>query len=326
MIIKYVSPIDQSDLIFDKNKYLDSKGNQFPIENGIPNFIFPKKLSKSDEDSLDWYKNNAAVYDDFLPMTFDTFGVDEDEERKKMIDSLKLEKQHKVLETGCGTGRDSLKIAEKLDQNGELYLQDISEEILKIGIEKFSKKSLKPKIEFSLANGYYLPFKDNYFDRVFHFGGLNTFGDIKRGISEMARVCKPGGRVVVGDENMPLWLRDTEFGKVLMNSNPHYRYNLPLEFLPIQARNVKIEWFIGGVFYFITFDVGVGEPQANIDFKIPGIRGGTHRTRYYGQIEGVTQETIDLVQRARKKSGKSIHDWLDNTLKDAARKELDNKK
>ena len=80
------------------------------------------------------------------------------------------------------------------------------------------------------------------------------------------------------------------------------------------------------VFYFITFDVGVGEPQANIDFKIPGIRGGTHRTRYYGQIEGVTQETIDLVQRARKKSGKSMHDWLDNTLKDAARKVLDNKK
>jgi ubiquinone/menaquinone biosynthesis C-methylase UbiE len=325
-MLKYVSPIDQSDLIFDKDKYLDSKGNQFPIENGIPNFIFPKKLPKSDADSIDWYKNNAAVYDDFLPMTFDTFGVDEDEERKKMIDSLKLEKHHKVLETGCGTGRDSLKIAEKLDQNGELYLQDISEEILKIGIEKFSKKSLKPKIEFSLANAYYLPFKDNYFDRVFHFGGLNTFGDIKRGISEMVRVCKPGGRVVIGDENMPVWLRDTEFGKVLMNSNPHYRYNLPLEFLPIEARNVKIEWFIGGVFYFITFDVAAGEPQANIDFNIPGIRGGTHRTRYYGQIEGVTQEAIDLVQQARKKSGKSMHDWLDNALKYVAKKELNNKK
>ena len=60
-------------------------------------------------------------------------------------------------------------------------------------------------------------------DRTFHFGGINTFGDIKRAFSEMVRVTKPNGRIVVGDENMPVWLRNTEFGKI-MNSNPHYKY------------------------------------------------------------------------------------------------------
>ena len=319
---KYVSPIDQSSLSFNNDQYLDDKGNDFPIKNGVPNFIFPKELPKSDLESIAWYKNNAAVYDNFLPMTFNTFGVDEDEERQKMINSLKLERNHKVLETGCGTGRDSEKIANELGEDGELYMQDISEEILKIGIEKFSKKSFKPKIKFSLANGCYLPFEDNYFDRIFHFGGLNTFGDIKRAFSEMVRVCKPGGRIVVGDENMPIWLRETEFGKVLMNSNPHYRYNLPLEHLPVESRNVKLEWFIGGVFYFISFDVSEGEPTANIDFKIPGIKGGTHRTRYYGHLEGVTQEAIELTNKAREKSGKSLHDWLNDALKEVALKEL----
>ena len=323
---KYVSPIDQSPLRFEKNQFVDSKGNIFPIKDGIPNLIFPKNLDKSDLESIDWYKKNANCYDDYLPMTFDTFGVNEDEERQKLIDALKLKKNHKVLETGCGTGRDSEKIANQLNEDGELYLQDISEEILKIGIEKLSKKSFKPHIEFSLANGYFLPFENNYFDRVFHFGGLNTFGDIKRAFTEMVRVCKPGGRIVVGDENMPVWLRETEFGKVLMNSNPHYKYDLPLKHLPINARNVKLEWFIGGVFYFISFDVDDGEPKANFDFKIPGERGGTHRSRYYGKLEGVSKEALSLVNKAQKKSGKSRHDWLEDVLKKAAMEELEKKK
>jgi len=319
----YVSPSDKSSLSLEDSKYTDGQGNTFEIEDGIPNLIFPKELPESDLESIAWYKTNAADYDEFLPMTFDTFGVSEDDERQKMIIDLKLEKNHKVLETGCGTGRDSEKIANELGEEGELYLQDISKEILKIGIEKFAKKTFKPKIEFSLANGYYLPFEDNYFDRVFHFGGLNTFGDPKRAFEEMVRVCKPGGRMVVGDENMPIWLRETEFGKVLMNSNAHYKYHLPLEHLPVEARNVKVEWIIGGVFYFITFDVGEGEPKANIDFKIPGVRGGTHRSRYYGHSEGITKEALELAFKAREKSGESMHDWLDTTIKNAALKELD---
>lgn len=319
----YVSPSDKSILTKKDDHFVDNEGNIFSVNEGIPNFIFPKELPESDLESLAWYKTNAVDYDEFLPMTFDTFGVSEDEERQKMIVDLKLEKNHKVLETGCGTGRDSEKIANELGEDGELYLQDISEEILKIGVEKFSEKTFNPKIEFSLANGYYLPFEDNYFDRVFHFGGLNTFGDPKRAFEEMVRVCKPGGRLVVGDENMPIWLRETEFGKVLMNSNAHYKYHLPLEHLPVEARNVKVEWIIGGVFYYISFDVGEGEPKANIDFKIPGVRGGTHRSRYYGHSEGITQETLELAFKARKKSGESMHDWLDNTIKNAALKELD---
>lgn len=319
----YVSPINKSELRQINDYYIDSEGNRFSIKNGVANFIYPEELPKSDLESIAWYKNNAAVYDELLPLTFDTFGVNEDEERMKLIKELKLQKDHKVLEIGCGTGRDSEKIANELGEDGELYLQDISEEILKIAIEKFAKKIFKPKIEFSLANGYYLPFEDNYFDRVFHFGGLNTFGDIKRAFNEMVRVVKPGGRIVVGDENMPIWLRETEFGKVLMNSNPHYKYHLPLEHIPIEARNFRIEWFIGGVFYFISFDVEEGEPKANIDFEIPGIRGGTHRTRYYGHLEGISSEAIELAYKAREKSGKSMHKWLDDLVKKAALEELD---
>lgn len=317
----YVSPQSKEKLFPTTNGLIDANGNEFTYKDGIIDFIYPKILPQSDTDSIAWYKDNAAVYDQFLPLTFETFDVDEDIERTKMIDLLRVEKHHKVLETGCGTGRDSEKIASQLGESGELFLQDISYEILKIAVDKFSQLNFAPNIEFSLANGYFLPFEDNYFDSAFHFGGLNTFGDIKQAFNEMVRVVKPGGRIVVGDESMPQWLRDTEFGKVLMNSNPHYKFDLPLDYLPVEARNVRIDWIIGGVFYVISFDVGEGIPYANLDFEIPGVRGGTHRTRYYGHTEGLSPEAIELAKKAREISGKSMFDWLNDAVIEAARKE-----
>ena len=48
------------------------------------------------------------------------------------------------------------------------------------------------------------------------------------------------------------------------------------------------------------FDIGEGAPSADFDFIIPGARGGTHRTRYYGNLEGLSEEAITLAKEARK--------------------------
>ena len=45
-----------------------------------------------------------------------------------------------------------------------------------------------------------LPFADNYFDIVFHVGGINFFSDKARAIAEMLRVAKPGTRLMIADE------------------------------------------------------------------------------------------------------------------------------
>ena len=71
--------------------------------------------------------------------------------------------------------------------------------------------------------------------------------------------------------------------------------------MPVQARDVTIEYILGRAFYQLSFTVGVGEPKADFDFEIPGERGGTHRTRYYGQLEGITLDAKELAQRAREK-------------------------
>lgn len=311
----FIDPSTGSSLTSDKEFYYNNKSDRFPkLKNGIPNFTYPQVLMESDQTSLDWYKLNASDYDEYLPLTFKTFDVDEGKERQKMIDALDIRPGNTVLELGAGTGRDTTKILEALNGQGSCFIQDISPEIMEICHEKLNASHQGINKIFFLSNAAYLPLKDNSFDRIFHFGGLNTFSERKRAIKEIVRVAKPDAKVVIGDENMPVWLRNTEFGEVLMNSNPHYAFDLPLEDLPKEARNVKVEWFIGGVFYFIQFEVGLGDPYANIDFEIPGLRGGSHRTRYYGQLEGVNSDQKKKIYEYAKLKGLSVSSVLEELI------------
>lgn len=299
---------------------ISPSGHRFEICNGVPNLVYPFELPIVDQKALQQYEERADAYDRYLPLTFSTYGEDEQVVRNAMIDKLNLHPGSVVLETGAGTGRDSEIIAKRLGSDGKLYIQDLSPSFLAKNVERMHDTNAH--IEPALANGYYLPFAENSFDACYHFGGINAFGDIKRAFSEMARVTKPGGKVVVGDESMPPWLRETEFGRILMNSNPEFTYSLPLDKLPVEARKTRLEWIIGGVFYIIDFVVGEGEPKADFDFPIPGVRGGTHRTRFYGQLEGVTPEAKHMAYEARTKTGKSMHQWLDDVVRQAAKHDL----
>lgn len=300
---------------------VSEKGTRYPIVEGLPYLLYPAELPKEEQDIIGWYERNYASYDAFLPLTFQTFGVDEQHERLRMIEQLDIQPHHKVLETGAGTGRDSVLIAQRLGKEGELHVHDIFDKILKLSYEKLNE--VEVPVTYTISNAIYLPYPDNYFDVYYHFGGFNTFSDKKRAFAEISRVVKPGGKVIVGDESMPAWLRERDFGKVLINSNPHYNYELPLAYMHESARNVKVEYIIGGVFYYIYYTVGEGDPYADFDFEIPGPRGGTHRTRYYGHLEGVSQEAIELASKAFAKSGKSMHRWLDDVIKNAAKTELE---
>lgn len=318
----FISPIDGTELEFDRDLgYRSGIGDQFPFAfKDVPNFCGHSSAAGSDAESLDWYRRNCLDYDRYLPLTFSTFGVDETAERMKMVDAIDVSPGHRVLEIGAGTGRDSELLLERLGPQGKLFVQDISPEILEIAYDKFNDKTeIDCELNFFVSNASKLPLPDNYFDRVFHFGGLNTFAERKKAIAEMVRVVKPGGRILIGDESMPRWLRDTEFGQILMNSNPHYRFDLPLDDMPIEARNTEIRWIIGEVFYFICFDVGEGEPAADFDFTIPGVRGGTHRKRFYGNLEGVDPRRKERIFHIAKKRGCSVSELLEQLIDELER-------
>ena len=318
---KWQSPFDNKELKYDESRgvYKDSK-NEYEIINGIPNFIWPKVLNDVDKKAKDFYEGRADDYDKYLHLTFKTYNEDEHKIRSYMVELLDLKSDSNVLEIACGTGRDSQLIEKRLGERSELHLTDISLDMISRAKKKLPVDN--DKIFYCLSNAMHLPYPDNYFDALYSFGAVGEFSNIKKFFEEVVRVCKPGAKVVVGDENLPVWQRDTLFGRILGNYNKQFLENVPFDCLPIESRNVKCQWIIGGVFYLIDFTVGEGEPYADFDFEIPGVRGGTHKTRYYGLLEGVTQETFELAWKARKKKDISMHKWLDDVVRNEALKVL----
>lgn len=295
----------------------------FPIKKGIPDLTWPQELQKIDEETRKAYDKLAIDYDKYASIPFQTYNCDEILVRQKMIEQLNIKTGDNILEVGCGDGRGSEQIAEKLNNSGKLYLQELSPSFLNKALERLKKYEKNIEIEYSVANACYLSFPDNFFDAAHHFGGINTFSDVKRSLSELSRVVKPGGKVLVGDESMAPWLRETMFGKIMMNSNPLLKYEIPLKDIPTNARDVKLEWIMMGAFFILEFTVGEGEPEANYHINIPSERGGNHWTRFFGNLEGITDETKKLAYQAQKKSGLSMHEWLDKIVKEESVKFLD---
>ena len=255
-------------------------GRSYKIERGIPNLIFPEQLEASDAEFQDKYNRGAAQYEAGLDWLFNSFFEEQETVRTGMIDLLNLKPDMRVLEIGCGTGKDSVVIARRLSGAGQLFLLEISRSMLEICRGKLTEADVQK--EFLLGNASYQPFPDRYFDAVFHFGGLNTFSRRKRALDEMTRVARIGATVVVGDEGVPPWLREKPFGKILINANPLYKHQIPLQDLPECARNVQVRWILGNSFYLISYQVGEGAPRIDLDLPIPG-KGDSLRSRYYGR-------------------------------------------
>ena len=318
----YVSPDKHEQLRYidhadnDHNPYyLNESSNQtYPTLNGIPNLTYPTHSEEKLDVTKKFYDDRVDAYEDCLHLTFYTHNENENEVRKDLVDLLNLSPDSKVLEIAAGTGRDSVFIAERLSGNGQYCIQDLSLSMLQKAMPKLEAYDVP--CHPCVSNASYLPYPDNYFDAVYSFGGIGEFPDIGRSLREMVRVGKKGATVVVGDESIPPWLRNTEFAKILSTTNPQFMANLPLESMPVEARNTMIKWIIGGVFYVIKFEVGEGEPTANFDFNIPGLRGGTYRTRYEGHIEGVQKVTKEKLYNYCKKNNVSVHDFLEKAIND----------
>ena len=103
-----------------------------------------------------------------------------------------------------------------------------------------------------------------------------------------------------------------------MKNNPLCEAQAPLQKLPENARDVNLNYIIGGTFYLISFTVGTGPPTIDLDLHHQGVRGGSLRTRYFGELEGVTVEAKRMAIEAAKTSGKSLHAWLDEAVREKA--------
>jgi ubiquinone/menaquinone biosynthesis C-methylase UbiE len=294
--------------------------HRYPIERGIPNFLDPALLSGIEERTKSEYDLVAdEIYDVAVDWQFAALYEDEAAIRESMVDMLELSPAAAVLEVGCGTGRDSFRIASRLNRSGRLHMQDLSPAMVRVCEKRMSDPAragaVRCALDYSVSNAMRLPFPDATFDAVFHFGGFNQFGDLKAGAAELARVARPDGRIVIGDEAVAPWLRGTEFDAIVTTNNPLFKAEAPLSAIPVGARRVTVRWIIGNCFYVIGFSKGDGPPPLNLDLPHKGWRGGTMRTRYFGTVEGVTPEAKRLAREAASRSGLSVHEWLDRLIK-----------
>lgn len=316
-------PITKGELEFKDHSLVNSDGDKYEIKNGIP-ILLELTDRRRNEYALNLFHQKADVYDKYQHLSFETFNLDENDVRNSLIDKLRLRGNERVLELNAGTGRDSLLINQRLLGGGKLCVQDISFEMLSVLTDK-----LKNDVYVTQSNAEALPYKDNTFEGVYSFGGvgMNAYSDTNKIMSEIVRVSKRGARIVIGGLGMAPWLYDTEFGRILINHNNHYANVFDLSTVPVEARDVEFNWILNGAGFCVSFTIGEGEPDANFDYQIPGVRGGTLRTRYYGRLEGVAPETKDKLTIVREKLGISMYDLLNGVLNEYCQKILaeDNK-
>lgn len=168
--------------------------------------------------------NDIAPRYDALNHLF-SFGIDV-VWRKKAIRLLRPINPKRMLDIATGTGDFAL-MASKLDPD-QITAIDISESMLTIARRKIRKRELDHLIEVHLGDGENLHFKDDSFDAITTGFGVRNFGDLVKGLQEMLRVLKPGGKAVIIEFSNP--------GKFPLKQLYHLYFNY---ILPVVGRVVS---------------------------------------------------------------------------------------
>lgn len=122
--------------------------------------------------------------------------------RKKALKQLKTLQPKYILDVATGTG-DVAILAEKILHPDKITGIDISEGMLDIGRKKLEKVGLQNKINLLQGDSENLNFADNSFDAITVAFGVRNFQNLEKGLSEMLRVLRPGGKLVVLEFSRP---------------------------------------------------------------------------------------------------------------------------
>ena len=122
--------------------------------------------------------------------------------RRKAVNELRGRSLGEVLDVATGTADLALAIQKRL-RPGHIIGVDISEGMLAIGRQKIEKKGLTQQITLQFGDSENLPFADNTFDAVTVAFGVRNFDHLEKGLREMFRVLKTGGKLVVLEFSIP---------------------------------------------------------------------------------------------------------------------------
>lgn len=166
-----------------------------------PNVIRTKMLDKSGDRVRQMFAEIAPKYDlmnHVLSLNIDTHW------RAKTLRILDLKPGAPVLDVCTGTGDLALSIARSLGKKTEVVGSDFCRDMLDIARKKHIRKLPGyDRVEFIEADTQALPFPENHFQAVTVAFGLRNVADTEKGLSEMRRVCKSGGKIAVLEFSKP---------------------------------------------------------------------------------------------------------------------------
>ena len=121
--------------------------------------------------------------------------------RKKAIAQLKEIQPKNILDVATGTGDFAL---EAMSLNPDKITGvDISVGMLELGKQKIARKNLSGKIEMVVGDSENLPFKDNTYDAATVAFGVRNFENLQKGLTDINRVLRPGGKLVILELSTP---------------------------------------------------------------------------------------------------------------------------
>jgi ubiquinone/menaquinone biosynthesis C-methylase UbiE len=168
----YLCPITSKELLL-KNSELISNTKKYKILKKNNKHTIIDFINKSEKSN---FYSEKKFYKNYLSWLSKTLIMNLESIRSEIFDGINIKKKSKILFVGCGFGDEIKYFIKKFKFFKKIYAQDISKNM----IFESSKNLKDNKIEFSISNANGLPYKNDFFDLVFHFGGFNEFKKKKK--------------------------------------------------------------------------------------------------------------------------------------------------
>jgi SAM-dependent methyltransferase len=247
-------PYTQEPLILLQDRLVaQESGETFPIHDGIPSFVLPKRTPLAHRFWAWVYNRISFAYDWGVAVAWKYSFGGQPIERQAYLEKIQIQPGATVLETAAGTGANIL----ALPAHARYFGLDISLNMLRRCQHNLATR--EREAELIHGDAQTLPFGEDLFDVVYHMGGLQFFKAPQQALSEALRVAKPGGVIWMVDEaySIPSLIRrvpDQErAGLRGQRTSPGQGVETLSSIVPPLAVDIHTELISNGELYILSF-------------------------------------------------------------------------